>query len=84
MSTLIGPLANVVIPKVAQPGSAHLPDYEVELTIVIGKPAKNVSEEEALDYVLGYTGANDVGVIKNTVGTRDWGLLTKFFPSSTC
>lgn len=35
-------------------------DYEVELTIVIGKTAKDVSEAEALDYVLGYTVANDV------------------------
>jgi hypothetical protein len=45
---------------VAQPPKEHLPDYEVELVIVIGKAAKNVSEADALDYVLGYTGANDV------------------------
>jgi len=32
----------------------------VELTIVIGKAAKDVSEKEALDYVLGYTAGNDV------------------------
>lgn len=44
----------------AQPVKEHIPDYEVELAIVIGKVAKNVSEEDALDYVLGYTGANDV------------------------
>ena len=60
MKTLIGPLDNIVIPKVAQPPKDHLPDYEVELVIVIGKAAKNVSEADALDYVLGYTGANDV------------------------
>ncbi|KAI1204916.1 uncharacterized protein F4807DRAFT_300090 [Annulohypoxylon truncatum] len=35
-------------------------DYEAELAIVIGKACKNVSEAEALDYVLGYTAANDV------------------------
>ena len=35
-------------------------DYEAELGVVIGKPAKDVSEKEALDYVLGYTCANDV------------------------
>jgi len=35
-------------------------DYEAELAVVIGRPAKNVSEEEALDYVMGYTCANDV------------------------
>ena len=35
-------------------------DYEGELAIVIGKQAKNVSIEDALDYVFGYTIANDV------------------------
>ncbi len=40
-------------------------DYECELAVVIGKAAKNVSKEKALDYVLGYTCANDVSA-------RDW------------
>lgn len=40
-------------------------DYECELAIVIGKAAKNVSRDNALDYVLGYTAANDVSA-------RDW------------
>jgi 2-keto-4-pentenoate hydratase/2-oxohepta-3-ene-1,7-dioic acid hydratase in catechol pathway len=40
-------------------------DYECELAVVIGKRCKNVSAEEALDYVLGYTAANDVSA-------RDW------------
>jgi 2-keto-4-pentenoate hydratase/2-oxohepta-3-ene-1,7-dioic acid hydratase in catechol pathway len=35
-------------------------DYEAELVIVIGKQARHVSEEEALEYVLGYTCGNDV------------------------
>ena len=35
-------------------------DYEAELCVVIGKTAKNVSEENALDHVLGYTCGNDV------------------------
>ncbi|MCG8689259.1 MAG: fumarylacetoacetate hydrolase family protein, partial [Desulfobacterales bacterium] len=35
-------------------------DYEAELGVVIGRPAKNVSEEDALSHVLGYTVANDV------------------------
>ena len=59
-TAVIGPNAPVVIPKVAQPVDRNLPDYEVELTVVIGKPAKNVSEADALDYVLGYTAGNDV------------------------
>ncbi len=40
-------------------------DYECELAIVIGKRCKNVSPDEALKYVLGYTCANDVSA-------RDW------------
>ena len=30
-------------------------DYEAELAVIIGKPAYNVSREDALDYVFGYT-----------------------------
>lgn len=44
------------------PACSHGPevDYEAELAVVIGRPALNVPEQEALDYVLGYTCANDV------------------------
>ncbi|MFN0052881.1 MAG: fumarylacetoacetate hydrolase family protein [Planctomycetales bacterium] len=42
-------------------------DYECELAVVIGKPCLNVSKAQALDYVLGYTCANDVSA-------RDWQL----------
>ena len=40
-------------------------DYECELAVVIGKACKNVSRDNALDYVFGYTAANDVSA-------RDW------------
>ncbi len=40
-------------------------DYECELAVVIGRKCKNVSRADALDYVLGYTCANDVSA-------RDW------------
>ncbi len=40
-------------------------DYEGELAVVIGKTCKNVSKDRALDYVLGYTCANDISA-------RDW------------
>jgi 2-keto-4-pentenoate hydratase/2-oxohepta-3-ene-1,7-dioic acid hydratase in catechol pathway len=46
---------NIVIPKDA--GVVH---YEAEMVIVIGKKAKNVSKQKALDYVLGVTCGNDV------------------------
>jgi len=51
--------------KVVKPRSTVKFDYEVELAIVIGKPCKDVSVEEAMDYVLGFTVANDLS-------TRDW------------
>ncbi|MPY71883.1 MAG: fumarylacetoacetate hydrolase [Alphaproteobacteria bacterium] len=35
-------------------------DYEVELGVVIGRPASRVAEADALDYVLGYAAVNDV------------------------
>src|SRR2546421_370090 len=38
----------------------HQTDYETELAIVIGRPAKNVSPEEALDFVFGYTIGLDI------------------------
>ena len=60
VASLIGPLSDIAIPKAAQPVEDHLPDYEVEFVVVIGKPAKDVSEADALDYVLGYTATNDV------------------------
>ncbi len=40
-------------------------DYECELAVVIGRECRNASRENALDYVLGYTCANDVSA-------RDW------------
>jgi len=45
---------------IVYPASATKVDYEAELAVVIGKKAHNVSEEDALSYVLGYTAANDV------------------------
>jgi acylpyruvate hydrolase len=39
-------------------------DYELELALVIGRPAYRVSVESALDYVAGYTICNDIGARK--------------------
>jgi 2-keto-4-pentenoate hydratase/2-oxohepta-3-ene-1,7-dioic acid hydratase in catechol pathway len=47
------------------PRRSTMIDYEAELAVVIGKAAKNVPRERALDYVFGYTCANDVS-------SRDW------------
>jgi 2-keto-4-pentenoate hydratase/2-oxohepta-3-ene-1,7-dioic acid hydratase in catechol pathway len=58
--TLNNPFDPIPLPK----RSSQI-DYEAELAVVIGKAAKDVRRENALDYVLGYTCANDVSA-------RDW------------
>jgi len=54
-SAVVGPDDDVVMPR----GSTST-DWEVELGVVIGKAAKYVSKEDALDYVAGYCVINDV------------------------
>ncbi|MDG1009492.1 MAG: fumarylacetoacetate hydrolase family protein [Amylibacter sp.] len=54
-SAIIGPNDDVVMPR----GSEQT-DWEVELGVVIGKEAKYVRKENALDYVAGYCIVNDV------------------------
>lgn len=54
-SAICGPNDNVQIPR-----GSEKTDWEVELGVVIGKTAKYVSEDEALDYVAGYCVSHDV------------------------
>jgi 2-keto-4-pentenoate hydratase/2-oxohepta-3-ene-1,7-dioic acid hydratase in catechol pathway len=63
--------------RVVKPRSTEKMDYEVELTVVIGKPCKDVTTEQALDYVLGYTVANDLS-------TRDWQKVPELCGGQWC
>ena len=54
-SAVIGPDQPIIYPR--QGNNVH---FEGELAAIIGKPARRVSEKEALDFVFGYTCANDV------------------------
>ena len=54
------------------PGVTEKLDYEVELGVVIGKPAKGVSHEKAIEHIFGYFVANDVPA-------RDWQMHTPTF-----
>lgn len=54
-SAIIGPNDDVLIPR----GSVKT-DWEVELGVIIGKPASYVTEEAAMDHVAGYCVINDV------------------------
>jgi 2-keto-4-pentenoate hydratase/2-oxohepta-3-ene-1,7-dioic acid hydratase in catechol pathway len=62
----IGALQNpgdpIVLPRKVRSDAV---DFECELAVVIGKECHNVSRDEAMSYVYGYTGANDVSA-------RDW------------
>jgi 2-keto-4-pentenoate hydratase/2-oxohepta-3-ene-1,7-dioic acid hydratase in catechol pathway len=55
-------------------------DYEAELVIVIGKLARNVPKEKALDYVFGYTCGNDLSARDSQFLTSQW-LAGKAMPA---
>jgi 2,4-didehydro-3-deoxy-L-rhamnonate hydrolase len=54
-SSVTGPFDTIAVPDVSEK-----PDWELELAVVIGRRARRVSRDEALDYVAGYTIANDI------------------------
>lgn len=60
-TSVIGPEEKILLPLA---GPDHV-DYEGELAVVIGKRGKNIDRKDAIDYVFGYTCANDVSA-------RDW------------
>ena len=67
------------------PDNAVQYDYEVELGVVIGKEARYVRVDEALDYVFGYFTVNDMSVRDLQFRTSQWLLgktLDKFFPTA--
>lgn len=62
LNTLQNPGDPIILPTFLASSEV---DYECELAIVIGRTCKNVTRQAALNYVLGYTCANDVSA-------RDW------------
>jgi 2-keto-4-pentenoate hydratase/2-oxohepta-3-ene-1,7-dioic acid hydratase in catechol pathway len=67
-ATVIGDGDAIVLP----PESSHV-DAEAELAVVIGKPARRVSREQALGFVAGYLCANDVSARDiQYAGDRQW------------
>jgi 2,4-diketo-3-deoxy-L-fuconate hydrolase len=67
-------------PIVLPPGRARI-DYECELVAVIGKPARRVSVDRALDYVFGYMAMTDVSDREDRADGRygsDW-LISKSY-----
>ena len=54
-SAIIGPNDDVVIPK-----TSTKPDWEVELGVIIGKKANNITPDQSFDHIAGYCVVNDV------------------------
>ncbi|KAE8356619.1 hypothetical protein BDV28DRAFT_126628 [Aspergillus coremiiformis] len=71
--------APTILPKITQADNTG--DYESEMVIVIGRDAKDVSEAEALEYVLGYTAANDVSSRTSQMNQSQW-CFSKGFDTS--
>ncbi len=62
-------------------------DYEAELAVVIGKDAKNVSKEDAKNYIFGYTVINDVTARELQTRHKQWTFgkgLDGFTPMGPC
>lgn len=77
-NTIAAPGEEIVLPV-----NAVEYDYEAELGVIIGKRAKSVSEQDALNYVLGYCNINDLSARDLQMRTSQWLLgktLDKFSP----
>jgi len=70
---IIGPREAIVLPR-----DSERVDYEGELAVVIGRYAKDVSADEALDYVAGYTPFNDVSARDYQQRTSQWTIGKTF------
>ncbi|MCB0193984.1 MAG: fumarylacetoacetate hydrolase family protein [Anaerolineae bacterium] len=67
-TTIIGPDAEIQWDQ----NLTNKVDFEAELAVIIGRKARLVSEEEALDYVFGYTCANDVSARDLQYRGKQW------------
>jgi acylpyruvate hydrolase len=54
------------------PSASTMPDYEGELAVVIGRPGRRITEQDALDHVAGYTAFNDVSARDFQGHTSQW------------
>jgi acylpyruvate hydrolase len=75
--SLIGPFA-----KIVKPPESSAVDFEAELVVVIGRKARRLRVEEALDAVAGYTIANDVSMRDFQRRSHQW-LQGKTWPETT-
>jgi acylpyruvate hydrolase len=67
VTSLVGMKGEITLPRISD-----MIDYEAELAVIIGKHAKSVSADEAMDYVAGYTIMNDVTARDLQRRERQW------------
>jgi len=72
-SAIIGPGDSIILPK-----QSNRVELEAELTIVIGQITKNISEEQALEHVWGFTIANDVTARDLQASDDQWARAKAF------
>jgi 2-keto-4-pentenoate hydratase/2-oxohepta-3-ene-1,7-dioic acid hydratase in catechol pathway len=72
-SSVIGPLAAIVLPKISTK-----PDYEAEFAVVIGRGGRHIREDDWRDHVFGYTVINDVSARDFQMATSQW-MIGKTF-----
>ncbi|MGW8745886.1 fumarylacetoacetate hydrolase family protein [Streptomyces sp. NPDC055794] len=65
---LTGPTADVRVPR----GASEQLDWEAELAVVIGRTARDVTAERAMEHVFGYTVANDVSARDAQFSDGQW------------
>ena len=77
-SCAVGPQDTVILPK-----NVTKPDWELELGVVIGKPAHRVSPEQAMDHVAGFAVVNDV-TARDHVFRRDGSAIGADWLAGKC
>jgi 2-keto-4-pentenoate hydratase/2-oxohepta-3-ene-1,7-dioic acid hydratase in catechol pathway len=85
--TFFAKWANALAPPgadVALPGYSEKVDYEAEVAFVVGRTAKNVSEEAAPAHIAGYTLLNDLSARDLQFQTPQWGPGKVFDGSAPC
>lgn len=73
-TSVIGPGESIILPAIAPYEIYH----EAELAVIIGRRARNVTEEEALKFVFGYTITNDVGARDCQAADGQWARAKSF------
>jgi 2-keto-4-pentenoate hydratase/2-oxohepta-3-ene-1,7-dioic acid hydratase in catechol pathway len=77
-SCVVGPNDSVVLPR-----NVEKPDWELELGVVIGRRARHVTPEQAMDYVAGFAVVNDV-TARDHIFRRDGSAIGADWLSGKC